>query len=65
MCGLFLLVESGGSFLIVVHGLLIGMASLLADQSPSACGLAPQHVRSSRTTDRTHIPASASGFLTT
>ena len=34
--GFFLLAESGGSFLIVVHGLLIGTASLVAEQSPSA-----------------------------
>ena len=68
-------------FFVVVSGLLIAVASLVAEQGSrcvgfSSCGMrahylwcralvAQQHVGCSRTRDRTHARALAGGFLTT
>ena len=49
LCGLSLVVESGGSSLVVVCGLLIGVASLVAEHrrlGPQASGVAAREPHS-------------------
>ena len=64
LCMGFLQLWGGGPLLVVLHGLLIAVASLFGGQRLCSAGLvALKHVEYSRTRDRTYVPCTGRQIL--